>query len=105
MKLTILIKNKPEGKMVFDRTNKKWQGLVDSLHMEDRELLLTMIIEICNYNECSNTIINNHDSKSHIDYLFFLSAIIQQKKLIDMIKAETFSIKDRNDVSLLDFMP
>ncbi len=77
---------------------------MDSLHKEDRELILTMILEICNYNEYSNTIINNQDSKSHIDFFFFLSAIVQQKKLIDRIEEETAIIKDKNDVSILDFM-
>ena len=65
-----------------------------------------MILEICNYDEYTNMIINNQDSKSHIDFFFFLSAIVQQKKLIDMIEEEeTSSIKGKNDVSLLDFMP
>ncbi len=101
--LSLLTENKPEGKLLFDRTCKKWHGLVDSLHKEDRELLLTMILEICNYDERNNMIINNQDSKSFIDYFFFLSAIVQQKKLIDMIE-NTSSIKSKNDVSLLDFM-
>jgi hypothetical protein len=36
---------------------------IDSLHMEDRHLLLKMILETCDYNECCNTIINKVEKK------------------------------------------
>ena len=61
--LTLLTKNKPQGKILFDRTCKKWHGLIDSLHKEDRELLLKMILDICNYNEDYNQMINIHRFK------------------------------------------
>ncbi len=104
-KLTILTENKTEGKLLFDRTCKKWHGLVDSLHKEDRELLLTMILEICNYDEYSNTIINNQDSNSFIDFFFFLSAIIQQQKLIDRFNKNPENIEITTTIkTLMDFM-
>jgi hypothetical protein len=56
--LALLTENKPQGKILFDRICKKWHGLIDSLHKGDRELLLKMIFDICNYNEDYNKMIN-----------------------------------------------
>ena len=72
-----LINNKPEGKILFFRISKKWHGFLYSLHKEDGELLLKMILEICSHDECVCDIINTCDSQSPIDYYFFLFAIIQ----------------------------
>ena len=99
-----LAENKPHGKVVFDRTCKKWQGLIDSLHREDRHLLLKMILETCNYNENCNMVINEGDSKYPIDYLFFSTAIIQQQKLIDKI-SKNHGIETSINKTLVDFMP
>jgi hypothetical protein len=83
----LLTGNKPHGKILLDRTCKRWHGLIDSLHAEDRRLLLKMILETCNHNECCNMVTNSWDSDQPIDYLFFLKAIMQQQKLNDkMIK-------------------
>ena len=71
--LALLTENKPQGKILFDRICKKWHGLIDSLHKGDRELLLKMIFDICNYNEDYNKMINIQDSKLFIDYFFFLA--------------------------------
>ena len=83
--LTSLIDNKSEGKILFYRISKKWHGFLYSLHKEDRELLLKMILEICRYDEYVSNIINIQDSQSIIDYLFFLFAILQQQKLINKL--------------------
>jgi hypothetical protein len=42
--------NEPQGKILFDRAYKKWQGLTGALHNEDREPLLKMLLETCNHN-------------------------------------------------------
>jgi hypothetical protein len=84
--IKLLTEDKPYGKTLFERTCKKWQGLIDALHRKDRHLLLKMILETCSYDEYSNMIINSEDSKSPIDYFFLLTAIIQQQKLINKIK-------------------
>ena len=44
-----------------------------------------MILEICSHDERVCDIINTRDFQSPIDYLFFLSAIIQQQKLINKL--------------------
>jgi hypothetical protein len=88
---------------MYDRTCKKWQGLIDALHMEDRQLLLKMILETCNYDECYNMVVNSGDSESCITYFFFFAAIIQQQKLIIKIN-KNLDIKNKTNVSLLDFL-
>jgi hypothetical protein len=94
--------------MLFYRISKKWHGFLYSLHKEDRELLLKMILEICSHDECVCDIINTQDFQSPIDYYFFLFAIIQQQKLIDKLnkkpedaKITTTTTKNR---SLLNYM-
>jgi hypothetical protein len=99
--LTLLTENKPQGKLLFDRTCKKWHGLIDSLHKGDRELLLKMIFEICNYNENYNKMINIQDSKSFVTYFFFLAELIQLQKLIDRANKNA---DKKKDVTILDFM-
>ena len=78
--IKLLTENKPHGKTLFDRTCKKWQGLIDALHMGDRHLLLKMILEICSYDEDCNMAIKEGDSESCITYCFFFAAIMQLKK-------------------------
>ncbi len=81
--LTSLLENKPEGKILFYRFSKKWHGFFTILRKEDRLILLKMILEVCNYNECTSNIINIKDSQSSIYYFFFLLAIVLQQKQID----------------------
>lgn len=100
--------NKPHSKILFDKTCEKWQGLIDSFHKEDKKILLKMILEICSYSESCSKIINDIDSESCITYLFFISLLIRQQKLIsnmckylNNIHTET---KLGKGVTLLDFM-
>ena len=100
-----LTENNPEGKKLFDRTCKKWHGLIHSLHKDDRELLLKMIMEICgSHKECSSKIINIEDSKSCIDYLFFLLAMIQQQQKIMDILLNYEDVNNEKKITLLDFI-
>ena len=101
--IKLLTENKPHGKILFDRTCKKWQGLIDALHVEDRRILLKMILETCNYNEYCNMVINSEDSEYPIDYLFFLKAITQQQKLINKI-SKNYGIEISINKTLVDFM-
>ncbi len=87
--LALLTENKPQGKILFDRTCKKWHGLIDSLHKDDRELLLKMILEICNYDEDRDMIINIQDSNLFINYFFFLAELIHQQKLINQLNGNS----------------
>ena len=95
--------NKPQEKILFDRICKKWQGLIESLHKEDRELLLKMVTKICNYNECSASITNIQDSESNISYFFFMLLVIEQQKLIDNMDKRS-GIKVRTNITLLDYL-
>ncbi len=101
--IELLTENNPEGKKLFDRTCKKWYGLIYSLHKDDRELLLKMIIEICSNKECSSKIINIEDSKSCIGYLFFLLAMIQQQQKIMDILLNYKDVNKEKKITLLDF--
>jgi hypothetical protein len=65
--LTSLIKNKPEGKILFYRISKKWHSFLYSLYKEDRESLLKMILEMCRYDETVSQTINIEDYQSSID--------------------------------------
>jgi hypothetical protein len=102
--IELLTQNNPEGKKLFDRTCKKWYGLIYSLHKDDRELLLKMIIEICSNKECSSKIINIEDSKSCIDYLFFLLVLIQQQQKIMDILLNYKDVINEKKITLLDFI-
>ena len=95
-----MFETKSEGKVLFYRFSKKWHGFIYSLHKDDRLILLKMLLEICNYDEAVNKVINIQDSQSPIDYLFFLLAIIQQQKLISKVNGEQRS----KEITLLDFM-
>ena len=83
---------------------KKWHGLIYSLHKDDREHLLKMIIEICGHKECSSKIINIEDSKSCIDYLFFLLVLIQQQQKIMDILLNYEDVNNEKKITLLDFI-
>ena len=97
--IVYLFNTKPEGKILFYRFSKKWHGFIYSLHKEDREILLKMILEICNYDETISKIKNIEDCQSPIDYRFFLFAIIQQQKRINKLNADK-----KLDATLLDFI-
>ncbi len=84
-RLDLLTESKPQGRLLYDRTCKKWKGLIEALHKEDREILLKMIIDICHYDESLDQIVSNGNSKSGIDDLFFLLLILNQQKLINSI--------------------
>lgn len=108
LKLNLLKDTKPQGKLLFDRTCEKWQGLIHSLHKDDSETLLKMILEACSLNsESCNQNINDKDSESCITYLFFISLLIHQQKTINRIGKDCNTdneVKHGKDVSLLNYM-
>ena len=99
--LTSLLETKPEGKVLFYRFSKKWQGFIFTLHKKDRLILLKMILEVGGYNEYTSNIINIKDSQSNIDFLFLLLAMIIQQNRINILNVD--GIKKKG-VTLLDFM-
>ena len=101
--IRLLEENKTQGKKLLDRTCKKWQGLIDALHMEDCQLLLKMILETCIYNGYSNVVTDNENSESSIDYFFLLTVILHQQKLINKIN-KNYGIEGSMNKTLVDFM-
>jgi hypothetical protein len=63
-----------------------------------------MIIEICSHKECSSKIIIIEDSKSCIDYLFFLLVLIQQQQKIMDILLNYEDVNNEKKITLLDFI-
>lgn len=106
--LQLSIDNKPNGKILFDNTCEKWQGLMDSFHKKDKKTLIKMILEICSYSESCSKIINDIDSESCITYLFFISLLIRQQKLISNLGKYVNNIPSETKlgkgITLLDFM-
>jgi hypothetical protein len=96
--LTPLLETKHEGKVLFYRFSKKWNGFLYSLHKEDRLILLKMILDLCSYNENVSKVINRQDFQSPIDYLFFLLSILLEQKRMDVLKGKN------KDVTFLGFM-
>jgi hypothetical protein len=99
----LLAENNPHGKTLFDRTCEKWQGLIYALHMEDRQILLKMMLETCNYSECCGRVTNSEDSKSPVDYFFLLTAVLKHQKLINKINKNN-GIEGSKNKTLVDFM-
>ncbi|MBA3978197.1 MAG: hypothetical protein H0X50_08420 [Nitrosopumilus sp.] len=109
LKLKLLADNKPYCRnLLFDRICEKWKGLVYSLHKEDREMLLKMMLETCfSYGESRSQIMNDKDSEFCITFLFYVSLLIQQQKLINKIcKGGNMGneMELGKDMTLLDFM-
>jgi hypothetical protein len=109
IKLQLLADCEPTGnRLLFDRTCEKWQGLIDSLHREDGELLLKLILEICiNRDNSYNQTMAKKDSEPCIDYPFFISLIVLQQKLINEIGEDANAdrgSKNLRDTKLIEFM-
>ena len=108
LQLQLSIDNKPNGKILFDKTCEKWQGLMDSIHKEYKKTLLKMIFEVCSYSESCSKIINDIDSESCITYMFFISLLIRQQKLISTmgkyVNDTPSGTKLGKGITLLDFM-
>ncbi len=86
-KVVTLEKEKPWTKMLFDKTCERWRGLLYSLHKDDREQLLRMIIDCCrSLNERTTKMLIDKDSESSISILFLFCLVVQHQKLINRIK-------------------
>ncbi len=102
--LTLLEKHDSFAKILFDRACEKWNGLLHSLHRNDRELLLGMLVDCCeSLNESLAKTVIDTDEEYSISFLFFLCMVMQQQKLISIIE----NVKEKSaktEVTLLDFM-
>jgi hypothetical protein len=101
-KLVNMERQNPLAKALFDKTCEKWHGLLYSLHKDDREHLLRMLVGCCNgLDERAAKVLI--DSESSISVLFLFCLVLQNQKLINRIK----KAKDQNakvDVNLIDFI-
>jgi hypothetical protein len=77
---------KLQNKELFDKTYERWLGLINSLHEDDREHFLKMLVDCCNgLSEGEANLIMDKDSKP-ISVLFFFCLVLQNQKLIERIK-------------------
>ncbi len=97
-KVAAMEREKPLAKVLFDKTCGRWHGLLYSLHKDDRELLLMMLVECCNSldERAAKRLI---DSESSISVLFFFIVVLQNQKLLERIensvgKKKIFNIDD-----------
>ena len=75
----------PQNKELFDKTYEIWLGLINSLHNDDREQFLKMLVNCCNgLSEGAANLIIRKDSKP-ISVLFFFSLVLQNQKLLEGI--------------------
>lgn len=103
-KVVTLEKEKPWTKILFDKTCERWSGLLYSLHKDDREQLLRMVMDCCSsLNERTTKTLNDNDSKSSISVLFLFCLVVQHQKLINRIKVSTEK-NVKTDVTPIDFV-
>jgi hypothetical protein len=102
-KLVNMERQNPLAKALFDKTCEKWHGLLYSLHKDDRENLLRMLVDCCYDSLGEGAVKMLIDKDSSISVLFLFSLVVQNQKLINRIK----KAKDKNtkvDVNLIDFI-
>ncbi len=78
---------KPVAKALFDKTCQRWRGLLYSLHKDDREQLLRMLVNCCDsLDDGAARIIMGKDSESSISLFFYFCILLQNQKLVNRIK-------------------
>jgi hypothetical protein len=103
-KIAELEREKPLAKMLFDKTCERWNGLLYSVHRDDREHLLRMLTDCCHsLDEGVAKMLIDKVSENSISVLFLFSLVLQNQKLINRIK-ESSDKKIKDDVNLLDFI-
>jgi hypothetical protein len=102
-KLVVLEREKPLAKALFDKTCKRWRGLLYTLHKDDREQLLKMLVDCCHVlDEGAAKTIIGEDSNHNLSLYFFFCLILQNQKMINRIKKSTEK-NAKTDINLLDF--
>ncbi len=96
---------KPQTKELFDKTYERWLGLINSLHEDDEEQFIEMLVDCCNgLSEGAAQHIIEKDSKS-ISVLFFFCLILQNQKQLERIKNSVSNKKILEpDDNLLNFI-
>ena len=101
-KSVLLEREKPLAKILFDNTGEKWRGLLYTLHKDDRERLLKMLVDCC-YGLDDGAAKTLIDSESSISVLYLFCLVLLNQKLINRIKSSTEK-NVKTDMDLLDFM-
>ena len=87
--LTFQRNSKTKGDILFDKTCEKWKDLINSLHKEDRELMLNMYSGICRNEGNHSFTYGSKDSKLNSFLYFYLITLLHHQKIINEIKGET----------------
>ena len=96
--VTVLEREKPQAKTLFDKTCERWRGLLYALHKDDWELLLRMIVDCCDIlDDGAAKMLLDKVSESNISILFFLCLVLQNQILIERIKN---SVKNRENIKM-----
>ena len=84
-KVASMEREKPFAKTLFDKTCERWHGLLYALHKDDRERLLSMLVDCCDCLDegAAKMLI---DSESSISVLFLFCLVLQNQKLINRIE-------------------
>jgi hypothetical protein len=102
-KLVMLEREKPLANMLFDKTCERWLGLIYSLHRDDREQLLKMLVDCCNDSLDKGAAKTVTDNDSSVSVLFLFCLVLQNQKRINRIKKDAEK-NAKTDVNLLDFI-
>ncbi len=103
--VAILEREIPLSKTLFDKTCERWHGLLYALHKDDREQILSMLVDCCydNLDDGAGKMLSDKASISNISILFFVCLVLQNQKLINEIKRSSEK-NVKTDVNLLDFI-
>ncbi len=103
-KLSKMERQKPMTKMLFDKTCERWNGLIYSIHKEDSEPLLRMLVNCCeSLNESTAKTIIDADSESSVAFLYLLYLLMQHQKLLNGME-KAIEKNAKKELTLLDFM-
>lgn len=93
---------KSYSKDLFDKTCDKWRGLINALHQDDREVLLSILVNGCDsLSEGAAKSIIEKDKPS-VSIYFFLYLILQNQRLIERI-INSVSENEKTECKLTDF--
>jgi len=102
----VLEREKPQVKILLDKTCERWRGLLYALHKDDREFLLRMLVDCCfgdSLDDGAAKVLNDRVLENTISVLFIFCLVLQNQKLIERIK-KSREKNTKTDVSLLDFI-
>lgn len=95
----------PNVKELFDKTIKRWQGLINSLHQKEVQQLLGMFVECCNdLDDEAAKMVMEKNSESNKSLLFFFCLLLQNQKLIQKINESKMNCNIHSEDVLFDYI-